>query len=190
MDRDSPESPLENDRELWYRWTPERAKQSDIARAVHEFQSIDTPAGHAAATWLKERSLAAHGSVVTWLMMLDQQLEGFYAIAGSQVRLTQRHRATIAPNATAMAPTQPASLILFMARHRDGRVPGRKLMLHATYVALQVAKLQGNIALVFEAYDEETASALLANYPFRRGVRESDREPLRLWMPIVEPQAS
>lgn len=179
-----------NSSERWYRWTPAAARDpawTDVASAVARFVPLDLPAGWEAARWLTEASLPLHQSVATYLMVSGDRLDGFYAIAGSQVRLSQRHRRVLFEGSewTHLPPTQPASLVTHMARHRDAPAgTGRHLLLHAVSIALEVAALQGNVALVLSAFDDDSADVFRRSYGFRTAIREDGGGPARLWLPL------
>jgi hypothetical protein len=82
---------MQDQGERWVRWVPDVEHQDPaLARQVGAFEPVDTPAGQAAARWLKEKALINHPSTVTRLLLRDERVEGFYAICSAQVRLSQR----------------------------------------------------------------------------------------------------
>lgn len=178
--------------ERWYRWLPnmaEEAAYSDVAAAVQDFVSVDSDSGRAATMWLREESLANHPSTVTWLMVQEARVEGFYALCSAEVRLTERHRKRLSAGDRAhkLHPKQGASLIAWIAKHRDATVPGELILLHAAYTATEVAKLQGNIALAVDPFDEETSVFWQEEYGFRTSSITAGADagrPQRLWLPL------
>lgn len=180
------------------RWTPEVAdgdEASALVELVSTFQSKDTPAGEEAAHWLRDEALDNHGSTVTWLLLDDRELHGYYAMASTSVRLSQRHRRRLLPRATHdLTPAQPASLIAWIAKRRDAPSgTGTKLFQHAVTSAIDVSEVQGNIAIVVDAYDAVTAQMWIDRYGFRRSVRDGQRtqedwdDRPRLWAPLLDP---
>jgi choline dehydrogenase-like flavoprotein len=178
--------------ERWYRWLPDIAEEavfSDIAAAVDAFVSMDTEPGRAATDWLKHESLANHPSTVTWLLVQDGRVEGYHAMCSAEITLTERHRRQLveADRTHRLHPRQGASLIAWIAKHREANIPGELLALHAVWVAMEVAQLQGNIALAVDPFDEDTAEFWQDRYGFRAASgadRGQSNRPLRLWLPL------
>jgi hypothetical protein len=172
----------------WYQWTPANAASAayeDIEQAIAEFESIDTPGGEAAARWLREDALRDHPSTITYVLLAGKRIEGYFAIASGSVTLTQRHRKGLArgQNDYPLSPTQGASLIAWVARHRDGDTPGRSIVLYALSIALKVARLQGTPVAVLDPFDDETATLWVKRYGFRRS-RTPGGNDVRLWVPL------
>lgn len=172
----------------WFQWTPRNNASpayADIATKVEEFQSIDKQAGHAATRWLKEDALLNHPSTVTYVLVSDHRVEGYFALASSSVTLSQRHRRKLAPGQQdyELAPTQGASLIAWLAKHVDAEVPGERIVLYAIGVALDVAGMQGTPVLVADPYDEESAKLWMDRYDFFRS-RTPGGADVRLWIPL------
>jgi hypothetical protein len=172
----------------WFQWTPanaESAAYEDVARAVSEFESLDTDAGRAATGWLREGALPSHPSTVTYVLLSRARLEGYFSIASGSVTLTQSHRKGIAPGQQdyPLAPTQGASLIAWLARHRDSETPGREIVLYALSIALKVARLQGTPVAVLDPFDDETADFWVERYEFRRSRTRAGND-VRLWVPL------
>lgn len=186
----------------WVRFTPEVLEDLGEDRhllldAVEEFESLDNPAGRAATGWLQNDALSWHGSTLTYLMLLDRRIEAYYAVTASSVLLSQRdrRRGDLPPG---LPPRQPATLIAWLAKHRDATTPGLTILHHAFAVALLVSELQGTIALVLDPYDESTARMWvdMPDVQFRRSAAERDagdhgaggEKPRRLWMPLRLPE--
>jgi hypothetical protein len=172
----------------WHQWTPENAEDAvyaDIARGVEEFESLESPAGEAATAWLKEDALPNHPSTITYLLALDGRIEGYFALASSSLELTQSHRKQLKSGQKdyLLDPTQGASLVAWIARHRDAVVSGRSLFLYAISVAQDAARLQGAVAFVLDPYDEKTAAKWAANYGFKSARTPRGEKP-RLWIPL------
>ena len=173
---------------LWYQWTPLNAGSAayeDIAAAIEEFESLETPAGDAATVWLKQHALANHPSSITYLLLLDGRLEGYFAMVSSSLELTQRRRKTLRPGEKdyPLDPTQGASLVAWIARNRHGTLPGRHLVTYAISIALEVAAHQGTVALVLDPYDEATGNEWAKKYGFK-SARTPDGLRPRLWLPL------
>ena len=178
-----------DDRGTWRRWLPTDSDEDlrAIGAAVEAFQAMDTDAGRDAEHWLKEQALNDHPSTVTWLYLLDGRLEGYYALSSTSVELTQRQRKKLTSwrRAHPLHPSQPASLIAWIAKHREAQIPGELLVLHATFIAGQVSELQGNIALVLDPYDDDVGEMWRTRYGFNTaaGPDSSDGRK-RLWLPL------
>jgi hypothetical protein len=156
-----------------------------VAPKVEAFQSIDTPAGHAATRWLREEALPNHPSTVTYVLVSERRVEGYFALASSSVTLTQRHRRQLSPGQQdyELAPTQGASLVAWLARHVDAEVPGKRIVHYAVAIALEVARLQGTPVVVADPYDEDSAELWMERYGFRRS-RTPGGADVRLWAPL------
>lgn len=179
----------DTDEGLWYQWTPSNAGSvayADIATAVESFESIDTAAGEEATAWLRSHALANHPSTITYLYAVEDRIEGYFAIASSSVTLSQSHRSRLGPlqRDYQIHPTQGASLITWLARHKDSdQATAGVLLRYAIFIALKVATLQGTVVIVVEAYDERLATHWTKRYGFRRaGSTETGKA--RLWLPL------
>jgi hypothetical protein len=124
-------------------------------------------AGREAAAWLRDRALDEYGSSITYLMLRKGRVEAFYALCSAEVLLTGGDRTKLfrgsRANSHEVSRRQPASLIAWAAKRTDGGGNcGALIMGHALATAWEVAELQGNIALVLDPYDEQTAEMWLA----------------------------
>ena len=182
------------DGESWHVWSPQVADDSAysyLADGVLEFESKDTDSGRAATDWLKYQALANHPSAVTRLVVRDGRVEGFYALCSAEVKLTQRSRKELREdeeNTHRLHPRQGASLIAWVAKHREATIPGELILLHAIWVATTVAGLQGNILLTVDSFDESIAEFWQDRYGFRMSRSADDGGPdrlLRLWLPLT-----
>jgi len=177
------------DEGLWYQWTPLNAGSvayADVARAVEDFESIDTAAGHEATDWLRSHSLLNHPSTITYLYAIEDRIDGYFAITSSSVTLSQSQRKALGPGQSnyRIHPTQGAALITWLARHREAEDDtASRILTYAISIALKVAELQGTLVLVLEAYDEDLADRWMQKYGFRRaGATEAGKS--RLWLPL------
>jgi hypothetical protein len=164
----------------WFRWRPGREKQlafADIARAVEEFEPVPRDAGYAAANWLKNEALRDYPATATWLNYENGRVEGFFAIRSGNFQLKEK--------ATHRLPgpgiLKPASQIVWMCKHAKAGIRGDRLISRATGVAIEVAAVQGNIALVINPYDGPTAKMLHDKYAFLRCEGRSGQ----LWLPVL-----
>jgi hypothetical protein len=188
----------------WVRLMPEVVEdlgenQHHLLDAVEEFESLDNDAGRAATTWLKESALVWHGTTITWLLLKNRRVDAFYASASASVLLSQRDnerlRGRRPPDEVWIPRRQPASLIAWIAKRADSPDAGRMAVMHAFGAAVQVAELQGNMALVLDPYDEETAQMWM-RWPHlnfgrsaveRIGSEDPEPRPRRLWTPLRPP---
>jgi hypothetical protein len=162
----------------WYQWSPHIARSREcalIAEAVAEFDAGDSPGSREAARWLRHEALAAHPSILTYIAVAHERVEGYVAIQGAQVALHGRSDQT--PRQTA-----PASFVPRYGLHRKARVTFRELFLYAAWIALKVGKLQGNLVFVVAPFDNDSADAL-KEFGFRES-RTDRGAPKRLWMPL------
>jgi hypothetical protein len=193
---------FEDGRDTWIRLAPEviadLGEDADtLLEAVDAFRSLDNGAGEAAADWLRTKALPMHGSTITYVRLLDGEVEGFYALCSASVRLSMGDRRRLFREAGVsvleLPSLQPASLVAWIAKRADASSDcGRQLLLHAFGSATSVAQIQGSIALVLDPFDEETARMWLSkrDVPFRRAARErgtDDARPRRLWTPLIPP---
>jgi hypothetical protein len=199
--------------ETWARWYPSRAReQHEWVQAVQQFQAMDTEAGREATRWLKEDSLLNHGSTVTRIMLLEGRVEGFYALASAQVKLFSRDHKTLLKGslyregltmadagAFRLKPTQPASLVAWIAKREGSEISGAEILWHAAKTALKIAEEQGNIALVLDPWDDITAERVWSKPPYNfkpsaplKAFESGDSEqttqpprPRRLWRTLM-----
>ncbi|MCW3019849.1 MAG: hypothetical protein JWN10_2157 [Solirubrobacterales bacterium] len=195
---------FEHGNRAWVRFTPEVVEDLGGDRhllldAVDEFESLPTDAGRAATSWLRERALDEYGSSVTYLMLLERQVEAYYALSSAEVLLSGRDRKRALKgrsNSYEVSPRQPASLIAWTAKRNGADACGELILKHAFTSALEVAETQGNIALVLDPYDDETAKMWLRMecVDFRRSAEArpsaNGADPVaRLWTPLHPAQA-
>jgi hypothetical protein len=84
-------------------------------------------------------------------------------------------------------PRQGASLIAWVAKHREATLPGELILLHAAWVATTVAVLQGNLLLTVDSFDESVAEFWQEHDGFRLSQSAEEGRPnrlLRLWLPL------
>jgi hypothetical protein len=177
----------------WYRWRPERADSpayEDIAEAVENFEPLDRDAGHMSAKWLKEQSLKDYPSTATWILYQDQRVQGYIAICSGNVTLHDsgranafRRRLSGLPGVRYAGELVPASEIRWIAKHVASKFDGKVLLAQAIRVAERVAEFQGNIALVVDPYDDETAEMLKENFSFLWSAKKG-----QLWLRLPAPK--
>lgn len=167
--------------EGWIRWRPGREKElaySDVAKAVEEFEPVPHKAGRAAANWLKTEAIQDYPATVTWLNYENGRVEGFFAIRSGSFRLKETGGKRLRRNANLL---KPASHIIWMCKHADAKIRGDRLISRATGVAFDVTQYQGNIALVINPFDNETAQMLTDKYAFL----QCDPQSGQLWLPVL-----
>lgn len=176
----------------WYRWRPGRAESlayEDIAEAVENFEPLDKDAGYMSAKWLKEQSLKDYPSTATWILYKDQRVHGYIAICSGNVTIHDPGRANAFRRKIAglaggryAGELVPASEIRWIAKHVDSKFDGKVLLEQAIRVAEKVAEVQGNVALVIDPYDEETAAMLKDNFRFLWSAKKG-----QLWLRLPDP---
>lgn len=174
------------ERGTWFRWTPDHARNEiyrDLASAVAQFESLETAGGEESARWLREDALLDYPSTITHVLKSGDRIDGFFAISSDSIALTRRDREALPHEHSSPVPTpiQGASLIAWIARHRDGGTPGRVIMHYAISIALKVADLQGTPVAVVDPFDPETAGNLQERYGFHLAAHG---HRVRLWVPL------
>lgn len=177
--------------EGWVRWRPEyndSAAYAEIVEAVELFKPVDNDAGHMSARWLKEEALHDGKMTGTWLLYKNQKVHGFVSICSGNITLHDDGRANAfrrtlqgLPGVRFAGELVPASEIRWMGRHAESNFSGEVILEHAVWIAHEVARLQGNAALVIDPYDDETAEFLLTKYKFLRSAKKG-----QLWLRLPE----
>ena len=172
----------------WYRWTPANAARSEyagIARAVSEFESLDTDGGREAARWLREDALPDHPSTVTHILFAEERIDGYFAIASGSATLLQEDRRELQSSDPEYlpAPHQGASQVEWIARHREGSTSGETIINYALSLALRVARIQGTPLAVLDPFDHDNARMWEERYGFRRS-NTPGGDDVRLWLPL------
>jgi hypothetical protein len=145
------------------------------------FQTHDVPAGDQAKRWLCDHALVEYATARTTLALAEGRLEGFYSLAAQHADLSGPERA--AAGVTADRRRVPATLMAWIARNPQASVTGRQLFLHALGTSRQASELAASAVMVLDAHDESTAQMWLSR-PYR--LRRSERQALRLWVPLRE----
>lgn len=97
--------------------------------------------------------------------------------------MRQSDREKLAPDAS-LLPTQGASLVAWLAKHRDAGTSGGQIMTYALSVAREAAKLQGAAAFVVDPFDDETAAMWIERFKFKRSLTRTPNGQRRLWAPL------
>jgi hypothetical protein len=183
---------MSSQRGIWFRWTPENAGSPlyrDLEDAISKFESLETPAGEASARWLRNDALSDYPSTITHVLKVEDQVDGFFAISSDRIELKKddRKRLPHRESSPIPSPFQGASLISWIARHREGTTYGQEIMLYAISIALKVARLQGTPVVVLDPLDKatepETTQRLMDRYSFRSAAAP-DGGGVRLWLPL------
>jgi hypothetical protein len=175
---------------FWCRWTPHTAESrgfEDVTRAVKKFRSLDNPPGREATRWLKEEALANHPATVSWVLMGDGRIEGYFAVASTSVELKQSHRKALSSGQRdqRLTPTQGATLVAWLARHEEAELDGALLLKFALSVARRAAFWQGTVALALDPFDETLAKLWVERYEFMQSRTRVRGDRLwRLWTPL------
>lgn len=167
----------------WFRWRPAAESElvySDIARAIAEFKPKNKGAGKEAAEWLKEKAISDYPASATWVFYDNGRIEGFFSICSGNFKLRERAIKDRLPGGGML---KPASEITWLCKHAEAVVGGQWLLMRATSIAREVAKIQGNIALVINPYDGDTARMLREKHSFL----EEDPRSGKLWLPLPVP---
>jgi hypothetical protein len=152
-----------------------------LGAALEAFHTHDVAAARDAKVWLRERALIDHATARTTLALGHNRVLGFYSLAAQHADLTEDERA--AAGVSAERRRVPATLMAWIARDPEGPVTGRQLFIHALAVARRASELSASAVMVLDAHDEPTAEMWLSQ-PY--GLHRSERQRLRLWVPLRE----
>ena len=174
--------------QVWVPWEPDRAFEDErLARAVSEFEPVPCPAGWAAARWLKEDALANHGLTMTYVVLLNMRVEGFYSMCAGEIVVSTRHRRAYGFR----HPRQGVALLVWLAKSESARLSGKELLAHAFVRARFAARIQGLAGIALDPFDEETASVWRAEpYEFLKSETKLPHGAKRLWRPLGDPELS
>jgi hypothetical protein len=167
---------FDDQREGWIRWRPELAesgKYEHIVEAIDAFVPPCNLAGDACDTWLKENSLDDYPYTATWILYTQGMLHGFFALRSSVIAMTFNDRGK------EWTQPLPCSQIAWLCKRDGGKFHGRAIINSAIGRALEVAQIQGNVALVIEPFDEDVAELLQSRHDFFRAAEHG-----HLWMPL------
>lgn len=153
----------------------------ELLEAIERFDAGARPAAQAATDWLKTRAMHASLTARTRLYVAEGRVLAFYALASTNVALSQRHRRQLVPaGADPEVVALPGTLVAWLAKDQTSDVDGSVLLLHAAAIARRAAALQATAVLVVDAFDEETERM----WRDRFGFRSSGDRPGRLWLPL------
>lgn len=169
----------------WIRLTEEQLEADPtLAATVDRFVPPQTPAGVAAAGWLKGRALAEMRRIATYVLLRDGEVAGFYSLGMGEVLLRTEHRKSL----EAAHPRQGAVLILWLARAAESHVDAETILRHAVGIAQIGARHVGAAVIALDPYDEETERFWRRRFGFRGSLtRRPDADGVerpRLWMPL------
>lgn len=180
------DTPLETDlRGTWRNWDRGADCDEELASKVESFESLDHPAGVAAARWLREDAYDNDGLSKTRLLVTEERIEGFIATSFGIVELTDSGRRGLPVRRNLRRREAPAFLVCWVARHRDSEIPGTQLMLTAIALAREAKRNSGLVAFAVDPHDEEVSEMWQsAPWHFRKCRSREDGRPTRLYVPI------
>lgn len=153
----------------------------DIAEAVAAFEGDQRhPVSAEGAQWLREDA-AEERACVTRLLFNGGRLAAFYALASAEVEISrpkELERLGILGGRRV-----PASHIEWLVRSRYFKGVGKRVLLHATLVARDVAKVQGNLVLSLDPYDDGTAD-MWRGFGFEKSRTELGEGLRRMYLPL------
>ncbi|HWJ43364.1 MAG TPA: hypothetical protein VNR67_08020 [Solirubrobacterales bacterium] len=170
---------VQDKKNAWIHWRPEIADAAgweDLAEAIQDFEPPCNEAGEECALWLKEHSLEDFPLTATWVLFLNGIVHGFFAMSSSSFTISNPHPSRPEEVVTE---TWPCSQIKWLCRRNQGKFIGRTFFDQAVYTADRVAKLQGNVALVIEPFDDVIAGILTERHHFLRTADQG-----QLWIPL------
>jgi hypothetical protein len=154
-----------------------------LIKAMDAFESLDFPAGDAAASFLKEEAVVNSAMTRTHLLVTDDRVEGFISLCSASVKLSERSIRSLGLRTTIK--TMPATLLTWVARHRESSTSGLELVETAFALARESAKNIAVAAFVLDPWDEKVAEIWRKEpYPFRDSEQKRTKKPPRLWTPL------
>lgn len=132
--------------------------------------------------------MANHGLTVTYLLLLNMRVEGFYSLSSGEIQVStsQQHRYGLSH------PRQGVALILWIAKGCNTTVTGSEILAHAVARACIASTVQGVAGIALDPYDAETA-AMWQGPPhhFLQSNTKLRKEGLkRLWRPLPQLQSA
>ena len=156
-----------------------------LVRAIEHFQAPPGRAGDAAAAWLKERALRETSHIATYVLLVENDMAGFYSLGMSEVELRSQHRKGI----SASHPRQGAVLILWLARAVGAKsVDAATILRHAVGIAQIGSRRVGAAVIAVDPFVAPTEDYWRQHFGFRASLtkrRDADgHERSRLWLPL------
>ncbi len=166
----------------WIHLTPDQIEADpDLGTAVRGFHPPPSPAGDAAAKWLRESALHEADHIATYVLVRDGAVAAFYSVGMSEVELRTEHRRKL----TAGHPRQGAVLIVWLARAGDAKVGAETILAHAVGIAQIAARHVGAAVIALDPYDATTEKFWRERFGFRASrTRRTDADGAqrsRLW---------
>lgn len=170
----------------WIHLTAEQLSADPaLVRAIERFEAPPGRAGTAAASWLKGRALKEVGHIATYVLLVKDEVAGFYSLGMSEVELRTRHRKEVLVS----HPRQGAVLILWLARAARASVDATTILRHAVGVAQIGSRRVGAAVIAVDPFDAATEDYWRQSFGFRASLtkRKDANGELRsrLWMPLV-----
>jgi hypothetical protein len=169
----------------WVHLTAEQLSADPaLVQAIERFRAPSGRAGDAAAAWLRERALKETSHIATYVLLVEGEVAGFYALGMSEVELRSQHRKGI----SASHPRQGAVLILWLARAANASVDATTIFRHAVGIAQIGSRRVGAAVIAVDPFDAATEEYWRQHFGFRASLtrrRDADGEQRsRLWLPL------
>ena len=170
----------------WIHLTGEQlSADAALVRAIERFQAPPGRAGDAAAAWLKERALKETSHIATYVLLVEDDVAGFYSLGMSDVELRSQHRKGIA----ASHPRQGAVLILWLARAAEAKnADAATILRHAVGIAQIGSRKVGAAVIAVDPFDAPTEDYWRQRFGFRASLtkrRDADgQQRSRRWLPL------
>lgn len=165
----------------WIEW--DASTSEVVAEKVRSFEPLDTAAGHAATTWLKEEA-RSDVFTVTFLLISSDRVEGFISCRVSEATLTWSGIEQLG-GTTTNRKTVPAYLLCWCAKHHETLIHGEELLLNAVRLGRDLRRY-GCAVLALDPHDRESSEKVWqAKHGFRLGANPMEPDQLaRLWLPL------
>lgn len=175
---------MANANDEWVIWTDAvHDERPDVAAAVERFRAPSRfEAGRAASRFLRENALRS--SAVTWLLLRDGDVIGYYAVVMSTIELRSQHRKVL----NLEHPHQGAVLIAWMAKAEgQPRETADLLYFHALGTARRTARDVGAAVLALDPFDKGVERYWRNERGFRTARNKPEPgKPRRLWRPLFD----
>lgn len=169
----------------WVHLTGEQIEaDGGLLKAVDRFEAPPSPAGKAAAEWLKQSALDLTGHIATYVLLEGDQVLAFYSLGMGEVELRAQHRKKIGGR----HPRVGAVVVLWLARAREASVDAEVILTHAVGIGRIAGRHVGAGVIALDPFDAAIETFWRERFGFKTSLtrrRDADgAERRRLWLPL------